>query len=235
MIMMIRLFDALMWVLGFVENDDDDDRIMNLKKNAVMVLRYIVHKESCKVIQWLKPDFFQTIIQVLIRKGNIPHRPRSIKVAALHILLDACPYSKNRISMIEANVVFHLIEIGLETWEKKTTELVLGIIVHMCSSADGRAQFLSHAGGVAMVAERLLKVSPAVDHKGLKILALICKYAGTGQVLNEMINVNAVTKLCMILQADSTDFSKEKANEILRAHSNVWMNSPCIQVSNILF
>ncbi|KAI4382218.1 hypothetical protein MLD38_008208 [Melastoma candidum] len=81
-----------------------------------------------------------------------------------------------------------------------------------------------------MVAKRTLRVSPAVDDKAVQVLALIAKFSGSKQVVTEMLKVSAVSKLCMLLQANCGDELKSKARSILRMHSNVWNNSPCIAV-----
>ena len=133
--------------------------------------------------------------------------------------------------VIESGAVFELIELELGSPEQKTSELILGILFHLCSCADGRAQFLSHSASVALITKRLLTVSPTADDRALLIISLICKFSGTPLVLQEMLRVGTFAKLCMVLQGDCATYLKNKAKEILREHSNVWKNSPCIEVN----
>ncbi|PKI73361.1 hypothetical protein CRG98_006299 [Punica granatum] len=147
----------------------------------------------------------------------------------LQVLIEACPWARNRSKILEAGAVFELIELELEKPEKRVSELTFNLLAQLCSCPDGRTQFLQHAGGIAMLAKRTLRVSPVVDDRAVYILTMISLYA-TNNVLREMLRVGAVSKLCMVLQADCTSHLKSKARSILRMHSNVWNNSPCITV-----
>lgn len=135
--------------------------------------------------------------------------------------------------MIEAGAVFELIELELNIPEKKTTELILGILFHLCSCADGRAQLLNHAAGVAVITRRILNVSNTADDRAILIISVISKYSGTNGVQQEMLRVGTVVKLCMVLQADCAVHLKDKAREILRTHFDVWKDSPCIDLPTL--
>lgn len=129
---------------------------------------------------------------------------------------------------VEAGAVFELVELEINGVEKNMSELLFCLLAHLCSCADGRAQLLKHAGGIAMVAKRMFKVSPGTDDRAVQILSLIGKFSATDEVVAEMMRVGAVLKLCMVLQVDYAPYLKKKAREILKLHSNVWNNSPCM-------
>ncbi|KAI4300549.1 hypothetical protein L6164_033916 [Bauhinia variegata] len=212
-----QILDSLTWVLGCeMENS------IAVKSHAVLVLKALVQKANPDIFQRLKLEFFERIVKIL--RNGITQQGIN---AALHVLLGACPWGRNRVMMVEAGLVFELVELELESPEKRTTELILGILFHLCSCAEGRAQFLSHRGGIAVLTERILRVSPAVDDRVIFILSLISKFSGTQMVVQDMLIVGTVTKLCMVLQADNATYIKDKAREILKAHSNAWMDSPC--------
>ncbi|EEF38265.1 E3 ubiquitin-protein ligase PUB24 [Ricinus communis] len=217
-----QIIESLTWVLRWCSSDNH----ITIKSHAVSVLKMVSEDASSSVLERLKPEFFETIVGVIREKIT----QQGIN-AALKVLSHACPWGRNRIMMVDAGAVFELIELEWRYPEKKTTELILGILFHLCSCADGRAKFLSHRGGIAVVAKRILKVSPAADDRAVLILSLICKFSGTSMVLQEMLNVKAVSKLCMMLQADCAVYLKDKAREILRLHSDEWKNSPCIDAS----
>ncbi|KAE8680625.1 E3 ubiquitin-protein ligase PUB24 [Hibiscus syriacus] len=130
--------------------------------------------------------------------------------------------------MVESEAVYALIELELDSPERKTTELILGILFHLCSCADGRAEFLDHKGGIAVVAKRIARVSPAADDRAVLILSLICKFSATSLVVHEMLDVGAITKLCTLLQMDCATYLKDKALGTLRSHSDDWLKFPCI-------
>jgi hypothetical protein len=218
------IIDSLTWVLCFeMENH------ATMRSHAMIVLKTIIKPESSSaVLETLKPEFFKTIVGVM-RSGNITQEGIN---AALHVLLEASAWGRNRIMMAEAGTTFELIELELGLPERRTTELILGILFHLCSCADGRAQFLSHSGSIAVVSKRILTVSAAADHWAVLILSMICKFsAGIYPVLQEMLRVGAVAKLCLLLQVDCAPYLKEKAKEILKSHSKEWKDSPCFGVN----
>lgn len=221
-----EIIDALTWVL--VCDLDHLDHSLTIKTHAISALKMLVQTANSSTLGRLKPDFFNRIIRY-IKESN---SQQGIN-AALQVMLDSCPSGRNRIMMVEAGAVSELIELEFSSAEQKTTELIFGILYHLCSCADGRAQFLSHAAGVAIVTKRILKVSPAADSRAMLILSLISKFSGTVGVVQEMLRVGAVAKLCMVIQADCESHLKDKAREILRTHSNVWKDSPCIDVPNL--
>ena len=213
-----KIIESLTWVLGCkMEN------YATVKSHAASVLKMLLEEASSSVLERLKPEFFERIVGVL--RERITHQGIN---AALQVLLNACPWGRNRKMMVESGAVFELIELELGSPERRTTELNFGVLFHLCCCAEGRAQFLSHGGSIAVVAKRILRVSPAVDDRAILILSQICKFSGTSMVIQEMADVKAVTKLCMLLQADCATYLKDKAREILRSHSDKWKNSPCI-------
>lgn len=217
------IIDSLTWVLECDSNHINDHVAM--KTHAMLLMKSIIEFTSSNLLERLKHDFFNLIIKVI--RDRISHK--AIK-AALHVLIDVCPWGRNRQKIVESGAVFELIQLELERPEKKTTELIFSLLAHLCSCADGRSEFLGHAGGIAMVTKRLLRVSPGTDDRAVQILALIAKFSGTKDVLMEMLRVGAVSKLCMVIQADCATYLKAKARGVLRLHSNVWNNSPCIAV-----
>ncbi|KAK3227019.1 hypothetical protein Dsin_006881 [Dipteronia sinensis] len=218
-----KVLESLTWVLGF----DEIANHVAIKSNAVIVLKNIIETVSSKVLERLKREFFKRIVGVL-RQGGITQQGIN---AALHVLLEACPWGRNRILMVESGAVFELIEIELSTPEKRTTELILGVLFHLCCCADGRAQFLSHRGGIAVVTKRILEVSPAADDRAILILSLITKYARNSVVSQEMIKVRCVEKLCKLFQYDCAPYLKDKARKILTSHYHDVKDSPCIDLS----
>ncbi|KAK7345222.1 hypothetical protein VNO77_15806 [Canavalia gladiata] len=213
-----QILDSLAWILSCeMENS------VAVKSHAVLVLKTIIHKgETNHFLERLKPEFFERIVRIL-RQGVTQQGMN----AALHILLSACPWGRNRMIMVEAGLVLELVEIELGAPEKRITELTLAILFHLCCCANGRAKFVSHGGSIAVVTERILKVSAAVDDRAVFVLSLISKFSATNFVLQEMLNVGTVAKLCMLLQTDHAKYLKDKAIEILKCHSQVWNNSPC--------
>ncbi|GLT77717.1 hypothetical protein SLA2020_492790 [Shorea laevis] len=214
--------DSLAWILRYPENGNDQ---VVVKTKALVVLKLVMEVAKTSLPECSKPEFFKEIVGFL--RKNISQQATK---STLQILVEACPLGRNRWKIVEANTVFHLIELELQKPQKNISELIFTLLANLCSCADGRAQFLSHAGSIAMVSKRILRVSPAVDDQAVRILSLISKFPATDGVLSEMLRVGAVTKLCMVIQANCAVYLKEIARGILKLHSSVWNNSPCIAV-----
>ncbi|KAK9985994.1 hypothetical protein SO802_030945 [Lithocarpus litseifolius] len=213
------IIKSLTWVLGCEMKNQ-----VTVKSHTMLVLKTIIEAcTSSNVLELVSPEFFKRVVKVL--RSGITQQGIN---AALDVLLEACAWSRNLIRMIEANTVFELIELELSFPEKKTTELILGILCNLCSCPDGRAQFLSHRGSIAVVSMKILGVSPKVGDRAVLILSMICKFFGIYMVLQEMLTVGAVEKLSSLTKIDCASFLKEEASEILRLHFPEWKDSPCI-------
>ncbi|XP_059281399.1 E3 ubiquitin-protein ligase PUB24-like [Lycium ferocissimum] len=215
---------AILWIL---RSEMTINQVV-IKTHAMMVLKNMIEVLSSNLLG-LHPDFFQEMVNIL-RKESKHHISQQATKAALQVLIDACQWGRNKQKIVESGAIFELIELELCNTEKRVSELVFCVLAHLCTCADGRAEFLKHAAGIAVVTKRTLRVSSALDDCAIQILGSIAKCSATKEVLMEMLRVGAVSKLCMVIQADCEDYLKKKAMEILRTHSYAWGNSPCIQV-----
>ncbi|CAN4100788.1 unnamed protein product [Withania somnifera] len=220
------LIEAVLWILKSCELCNDNNQVVTIKTHAMLVLKNVISVSSTNLLSSLTSEFLQQMLNSLSKN----YVSQQVTKAALHVLVDACSRGRNRLKIIELGAIFELIELEFSNNDKKVTELVLCVLSHLCSLADGRAEFLKHAAGIAMVAKRILRVSPPTDESAIQILGLIAKFSATKEVLNEMLRVGAVTKFCMVIQANCEAFLKKKAMEILKAHNSVWSNSPCVQI-----
>lgn len=216
-----EIHDCLTWILDLPSEMKNS---VAVKSHAVLVLKRFINNCDSIVLERLKPEFFKSIVKAL-KAGVITQQGLC---AALHVLLCCCPLGRNRLMMVEAGAVNELIEIELMSIpEKRITELTFGILFHLCSCANGRYHLLSHEGSIAVLTERILKGSMAVDDRAVFIFSLINKFSATKTVLEEMLKVGTVSKLFVLLQADHPKYLKDKVMEIFKAHSEVWKNSPC--------
>ncbi|KAK4375876.1 hypothetical protein RND71_006553 [Anisodus tanguticus] len=223
------LIEAILWILKSHEMCNNYNQVVTIKTHAMLVLKNVISVSSTNLSSSLTPEFFQEMLNTL-RKNSKNYLNQQVTKAALHVLIDACPRGRNRLKIIELGAIFELIELELSNTEKRVTELVFSLLSHLCSLADGRAELLKHAAGIAMVSKKILRISPGTDDSAIQILGLISKFSATKEVLMEMLRVGAVSKFCMVIQADCEAYLKKQALEILRAHKNVWNNSPCVQI-----
>lgn len=221
---MDEFIDSLLWILGS-DNIIQDDVIVEVQTRAISVLEKVMEISNTRVLETLKFEFFKQTVNVIKKRTS----PQAIK-AVIRMLTDVCPWGRNRMKIVEAGAVFELVELEINGVEKNVSELVFGLLAQLCSCADGRAQLIKHACGIAMVAKRMFKVSPGTDDRAVHILLLIGRFSATDEVVGEMLRVGAVAKLCMVLQVDYAPYLKKKARDILKLHANVWNNSPCMPI-----
>ncbi|KAI3461244.1 hypothetical protein Pfo_017907 [Paulownia fortunei] len=170
-----------------------------------------------------KPEIFTQTVRIL--RDEISQQATK---AALKLLLELCPWGRNRIKAVGSGAVSALVELLLETADRRCCELVLTVLDQLCSGAEGRAELLRHGAGLAVVSKKILRVSHVASDRAVRILSLISKYSSNSRVLQEMLQVGVVSKLCLVLQLESSQKTKERAKEILRLHSRVWKDSSCI-------
>ncbi|KAK1309866.1 E3 ubiquitin-protein ligase PUB23 [Acorus calamus] len=151
--------------------------------------------------------------------------------AGLKVLGELCAWGRNRVRAVEAGAVDVLVGIVMEAGEiegRRVVEMGLVVLDILCGCAEGRAEFVGNATGLAAVGKRVLRLSNVATERGVRILSSIARFSGTKAVLQEMAEVGVVAKLCLVLQVNCGVKTKEKAREILRLHGRVWRNSPCI-------
>jgi hypothetical protein len=191
---------------------------------TVLLLKSILEVSDPIRIINLRSETFVEIVQVL--RDQISHQSTK---AALLLLIQILPWGRNRIKAVQSDAVSIIVESLLDSTEKRTCEMLLTVLDMLCSSAEGRAELLKHGGGLAVVSKKILRVSQVGSERAVRILLNVAKFSGTPWVVQEMVQIGVVTKLCLVMQIDVNGFkTKEKAREILRLHAKVWKNSPCL-------
>lgn len=170
-----------------------------------------------------KPEVFIQTVQIL--KDRISQQTTK---AAAKLLVELCPWGKNRVKAVEAGAVAALIELLLETADRRSCEVALTVLDQLCGCADGRAEVVRHGAGLAVVSKKILRVSAVASERGVRIIGSIARYGANSRVVQEMMEVGVVSKLCLVLQVDASQKTKDRIKEILRLHSRVWKHSSCI-------
>ncbi|KAA8516809.1 hypothetical protein F0562_017081 [Nyssa sinensis] len=193
---------------------------------AVLLLNLIFELVDPMQISSLKPELFVEIVQVL--QDQISFKASK---AAMQLLINLCPWGRNRVKAVEAGAVTVLIDLLLDSSEKRVCEMMLMVLDQLCQCADGRAELLKHGAGLAIVSKKILRVSNVASERAVKILLSISKFSASPSVLQEMLQQGVVTKLCLVLQVDCGMKTKERAIGILKLHARTWKNSPCIPMN----
>ncbi|KMT11535.1 hypothetical protein BVRB_5g108540 [Beta vulgaris subsp. vulgaris] len=189
---------------------------------AIELMKKLVQVAEPTQAVTLKREHFVEVVQ-LINDNVSPKATR----AALKLLALACPWGRNKVRIVEAGAVPMMVNLLLESNDKRMCEMVLAVLDHLCGCAEGRAELLGHGAGLAVVSKKILRVSHFASERGIRILFAISKYSGSPSVVQEMLQLGVVIKLCLVLQVDCEAKTKERAREILKLHARAWKNSPC--------
>lgn len=191
---------------------------------AVMLLKSMFEVvEDPTLLTILKPEFFIELVQIL--KDQISQKASK---SSLKILTIVCPWGRNKIKAVEAGAVSSLIDLLLDTTDKRACEMMLTMLDFLCQCAEGRAELLKHRAGLAIVSKKILRVSHVASEMGVRILHSISRFSATHEVLQEMLQIGAVTKLCLVLQVNCGTKTIQRAGDILKLHARSWKSSPCV-------
>ncbi|GLT38791.1 hypothetical protein SLA2020_130160 [Shorea laevis] len=190
---------------------------------GALLLKSLMEVADPMQLTGLKPQLFIEAIQIL--QDQISYQASK---AILQLLINVCPWGRNRVKAVEAGGVPILIDLLLDSTEKRACEMILTVLEMMCGCAEGRAKLLGHAAGLAVVTKKILRVSQVASERAVRILLVVSKFCATPSVLQEMLQLGVVSKLCLVLQVDCSSKIKERAREVLKLHGRAWKNSPCI-------
>ncbi|KAL9428225.1 hypothetical protein AB3S75_030252 [Citrus x aurantiifolia] len=191
---------------------------------AVLLLKSMLEVAEPMQLISLRQELFVEVIQVLH-----DHISQQASKSALELLVNTCPWGRNRIKGVEAGAVSILIDLLLDSsLERRASEMILTVLDLLCQCAEGRAELLKHGAGLAIVSKKILRVSQVASERAVRILLSISKFSATNSVLQEMLQIGVVAKLCLVLQVDNSTKTKDKAREVLKLHARAWKNSPCV-------
>ncbi|OIV90417.1 hypothetical protein TanjilG_10903 [Lupinus angustifolius] len=141
----------------------------------------------------------------------------------------------HNIASLKSELFMDLVQVLKDQISPKASKatLMLVLLEMLCQCAEGRAEMMSHSASLAIVSKKILRASTMANDRALRILLSISGFSATPNVVQEMLQVGVVVKLCLMLQVDCGNKAKENAREILKLHARAWRNSPCIP-SNLL-
>ncbi|WJX17856.1 hypothetical protein P8452_07719 [Trifolium repens] len=226
---------SLITLLNFKNGEFLDSLLRLLQKGnydsrtySVFLLKSMTKVADPTKLANLKTEFFVELVQLL--KDQISKKASK---ATLQTLIQVVEFGRNRVKAIKSGCVNVLIEVLLDCKERKPCEMILVLLEKLCQCADGRYELLSHGCGLAIVSKKILRVSTLANDRAVRILLSVSRFSATHFVVQEMLRIGVVAKLCLVLEVDSGNKAKEKAREILKLHAKSWRSSQCIP-SNLL-
>ncbi|GLJ55813.1 hypothetical protein SUGI_1198300 [Cryptomeria japonica] len=200
----------------------------NARFHAAMLLQTVSRKGLGRLVMNANGDLIEGLLEVLT--DAVCHKAT---VAALEMLTAIASDSRrSRMKVVQAGSVSVLIEsLPDQTPERKSScERMLCLLDVLCECAEGRAALASHAMGIPVVSKKIMRVSNLATEKAVRIMWLLCKFAPCKRVIDEMLQIGAVTKLCLLLQCECTAKTKSKVKEMLKLH---WKSTSCISFVNL--
>ncbi|XP_057466572.1 E3 ubiquitin-protein ligase PUB23-like [Actinidia eriantha] len=213
-----EFIDSLLYIM--------QNRSYESRAYAILLLGSMLEVAEPMQLIGLKPELFVEIVNILVDQIS-----SNASKGALKLLINVVQWGRNRVKAVEAGAVTVLIDLLLDSPERRACEMIFMALDQMCQCAEGRAELLKHDAGLAVVSKKVLRVSKAASERAVRILLSVAKFSGAKNVVQEMLEVGVVAKLCLVLQVESGNKTKEKAREILMLHSRVWRNSSCVPMS----
>ncbi|GJZ57934.1 E3 ubiquitin protein ligase PUB23-like protein [Tanacetum coccineum] len=128
---------------------------------AVLLLKSMFDAaQPMQMTSSLKHEFFVELVNVL--NDQISHKATK---ATLKLLINVCLSGRNRIRAAEASAVPALIDILLDSSDKRLMEMVLLALDQLCQCAEGRSELLKHGAGMAVVSKKIFRVSPIASDR----------------------------------------------------------------------
>ncbi|KMT04952.1 hypothetical protein BVRB_7g171180 [Beta vulgaris subsp. vulgaris] len=216
--------DSLLGLLHNNGKNNNGSSCNEERENAIKVLRLVYSVADPTHMGSVKCEMFNEIVCVLR-----DHISNMATKNALKLLIELNPWGRNRVKAVGSGAIHMLVELLINgSVDRRISELALVVLDQLCGCAEGRADLVGHGAGLAVVSKKILRVSHLGSDRAVRVLSSISRYVGTPKVVAEMMEVGVVTKLCLVIQVDCSSKTKERAKEMLKLHSRVWKNSPCI-------
>ncbi|KAG0486931.1 hypothetical protein HPP92_009026 [Vanilla planifolia] len=201
------------------------------RAHAVLLMKSLLRERDIPAtkLMSLKQGMFDVVVGVL--KDRVSYTATK---AALQVIHGACPWGRNAAKAVRAGAVAVLVEALLDEPERKACEMMMVVLEELCSGCEkGLEELIGHAAGIAVVGQRMLRVSPLATESAVRLFRSITSTRqGKAEVVEEMMQFGVVSKLIKLLLHDGEvvirESAKEMAREMLRKHARVWRSSPCI-------
>lgn len=220
----------------FMRNEKFIGSLTNILQNgsyesrayAIFLLNDMVEVSEPTCLTNLSKQSFIEVVQIL--RDSISLKASK---AALQMLINITSTGRNKIKAVEAGSVSVLVDLLMDCYERRRCEMILMALDKLCQCAEGRAELLRHEAGLAVVSKKILRVSKTVSERGVRILLSISKFSATPSVVQEMVQLGVVAKLCLVLQVDCGTKSKDRTREVLKLHAKAWKGSSCIPINSL--
>ncbi|XP_020575910.1 E3 ubiquitin-protein ligase PUB23-like [Phalaenopsis equestris] len=192
------------------------------RAHAVLLIKALIGVVPPSRLISVGQEFFEEIVKVL--RDRISYQAMK---AALQVLYGVCPWGRNVVKAVKAGAVKVVVELLLDEPEKRACEMMMVVLDELCGCADGRKEVVGHAAGLAVVSKNMVRVSAVATARAVSLVYSISNQAAPA-VVEEMLQVGIVSKLCLLLQVECEKSTRKMVKDVLSMHLNVWRRSPCL-------
>lgn len=187
------------------------------RRSSVLVLKEIISSYPEKVTELAE---IQGALEGFVKLIKEPICPSSRK-ASLLITYHAIASSSNPERFTKALLQMGFVSLLLETLvdaERSVCERALGAFDGICESKEGREEVYGHALTMPVIVKKILRVSDVATEISVAIVWKLVKHESRedGGVKVEALQVGAFQKLLLLLQVGCSEWTKEKATELLK-------------------
>lgn len=193
------------------------------RAHVVLIVKSLIRFVPSSQLISIRQEFFEGMVDAL--KDRLSYQATK---AVLQVLYGVCPWGRNMAKTVKAGAVPVLLNLLIDEQEKRASEMMMVVLDVLCRCADGRDEVVGHAAGLAILSKKMIRVSTVATEKAVRILYSILCCPATPAVLEEMLQVGVVSKLCMLLQVECGSSTMKMVKEILRMHLNAWRRSSCL-------
>lgn len=215
---------SLVW---FVKGGDISGR-----RNSVLVLKEIISSYPEKVNELGE---IQGALEGLVKLIKDPICSSSKKASLFityHLIASSTSSSSssNQERFTKALLEMGLVSLLLETLvdaERSVCERALGAFDGICETKQGREEAYGHALTMPVIVKKILRVSDLATELSVSIVWKLVKHENRedeekeGGVKVEALQVGAFQKLLLLLQVGCSEWTKEKATELLKLLNNL--------------
>ncbi|KAG6599923.1 U-box domain-containing protein 21, partial [Cucurbita argyrosperma subsp. sororia] len=202
---------------------------LSRRRNSILILKQIISSYPQKAT---KLGEIQGALEGLVKLIKEPICSSS-KKASLFITYHIIASSSNPQRFTKALLEMGFVSLLLETLvdaERSVCERALGAFDGICESKEGREEAYAHALTMPVIVKKILRVSDLATELSVSIVWKLVKHESEeeeedGRVKVEALQVGAFQKLLLLLQVGCSEWTKEKATELLKLLNNLHRDS----------
>ncbi|KAL0540367.1 hypothetical protein IC582_024604 [Cucumis melo] len=198
------------------------------RRNSVLVLKEIISSYPEKVDEL---GVIQGALEGLIKliKDPICSSSKKASLFVTYHVIASTSSSSNQGRFTKALLQMGLVSLLLETLvdaERSVCERALGAFDGICETKQGREEAYAHALTMPVIVKKILRVSDLATELSVSIVWKLVKNESKeekedGGIKVEALQVGAFQKLLLLLQVGCSEWTKEKATELLKLLNNL--------------